>query len=496
MDQTTDLLTSEMFAIVQEKLQGMNNVYLVGGAIRDVLMMRPIHDMDFVVIGSAANVAKKLADELQGGFYMLDEERDIARVVIKQTQGKKFYLDFSTLREENLFKDLTSRDFTINAMAVNVSQPGLLIDPLKGVKDIKAGYLQVCNPNSFSTDPIRVIRAVRMAIQFNLKITENTLYALKEQVENLHQISKERIRDELFRMLESEKIASAIRLLDELDILKTVWPELADMKQVDQGKSHSHDVWEHTLGTINALENLWDMLVGEFDEEKASNLLLGTASARLGRYRGKLVDHFQQNINPSRSRKSLIFYTALYHDIGKPAAKVISENGEISFRGHDETAISMMREAARKIRLSENEVNAVTTMVKHHMQLHVLSLDSKVPSKREIHQFFKQNRSYGIDLCLLMLADLIGKYQHEMNQDLWFEKVNLVRLFMEAYFDQFDEIINPPKLITGSELMKQFRIEAGPQVGELLEELQAAQAEGLVTSKKDATKYIKKILKK
>lgn len=495
MEQTTSLLTSEMFAVVQEKLQDNTHVYLVGGAVRDVLMMRPLHDMDFVVIGSAAEVAKKLADELEGGYYMLDEERDIARVVIKQDHGKKFYLDFSALRAENLFNDLTSRDFTINAMAVNVSQPELLIDPLKGVKDIKAGYLQICNPNSFKDDPIRVIRAVRMAIQFNLKITENTLYALKQEVPNLHKISQERIRDELFRILESENIALAIRLLDELNILQTIWPELSALKNVEQGKTHASDVWEHTLSTVGALEDLWNVLVGEFEEEKASNLLMGTASARLGRFRDKLEDHFLQSINPARSRKSLLFYTALYHDIGKPAAKSVLEDGEISFRGHDEAAIAMMKEASRKLRLSENEVSTVTTMVKNHMQLHVLSLEGKVPTKREIHQFYKQNRSYGVDLILIMLADLIGKYKYAMDQDLWLEKVNLARLFLEAYFEQFDEIVNPPKLITGSELMKQFKIEAGPKVGELLEELQAAQAEGLVKDKKEATTYIKKLIK-
>jgi putative nucleotidyltransferase with HDIG domain len=495
MEQTTGLLTSEMFAVVQEKLEGNNHVYLVGGAVRDVLMMRPLHDMDFVVIGRAAEVAKKLADELEGGFYMLDEERDIARVVIKQDHGKKFYLDFSALRAENLFNDLTSRDFTINAMAVNVAQPELLIDPLKGVKDIRAGYLQICNPSSFKDDPIRVIRAVRMAIQFNLKITENTLYALKEQVPNLHQISQERIRDELFRILESENIASAIRLLEELKILQTIWPELSALKDVEQGSTHAYDVWEHTMSTVDGLEDLWDVLVGEFEEEKVSNLLMGTACAQLGRFRDHLEEHFQQSINPARSRKSLLFYAALYHDIGKPAVKSIKEDGEISFRGHDEVAITMVKEASRKLRLSENEVSTVTLMVKNHMQLHVLSLEGKVPSKREIHQFYKQNRSYGVDLCMIMLADLIGKYRYEMNHELWLDKVNLARLFLEAYFEKFDEIINPPKLISGSELMKQFKIEAGPRVGELLEELQAAQAEGLVKDKKEANYYIKQLMK-
>ena len=347
MEQTKNLLTSEMFAVVQEKLKENNHVYLVGGAVRDVLMMRPLHDMDFVVIGSAANVAKKLADELEGGFYMLDEERDIARVVLKQDHGKKFYLDFSALRAENLFKDLTSRDFTINAMAVNISQPELLIDPLKGVKDIKAGYLQICNPNSFKDDPIRVIRAVRMAIQFNLKITENTIYALKQEVPNLHKISQERIRDELFRILESKNIASAIRLLEELGILQTIWPDLSTLKNVEQGSTHAYDVWEHTLSTVSGLEDLWDVLVGEFEEEKASNLLLGTAAANLGCYRDQLEEHFQKSINQARSRKSLLFYAALYHDIGKPAAKSIREDGEISFRGHDEAAIAMVKDASR-----------------------------------------------------------------------------------------------------------------------------------------------------
>jgi poly(A) polymerase len=495
MIHASNLLTSEIFTLVQEKLRGMNNVYLVGGAIRDVIMTRPIHDMDFVVVGNAGKVARKLADEFQGGFYMLDEERDIARVVIDLPHGKRFYLDFSALREQNLFKDLSSRDFTINAMAVNVSEPELLIDPLNGITDIKSGFLRVCNPNAFRNDPIRVIRAVRMAMQFNLKITENTLYALKQQVPSLHSISQERIRDELFRILESENIASAMRLLDELGIVDTLWPELSALKSLKQGNSHTLDAWQHTLGTIKGLEDLWSVLVAEFDEEKAANLLLGTAAIRLGRYRSYLDEHFQQTISPLRSRKSLIFYAALYHDVGKSAVETKEESDSISFLGHDAAGAAMVREAARKIRLSENEVDAVSNLVKEHMKLHVLSLDGKVPSRREIHQFFKQNRSFGVDLCLLLLADLIGKYQFTMQPDNWTEKVNLVRTFLEAYFEKFDEIVCPLKIITGSDLMKQFHLQAGPQVGVLLEEIQAAQAEGKIQDKAEAFSYIRSFIK-
>ena len=495
MDQTTEFITSELFTIVQEKLNGSTNVYMVGGAIRDVLLTRPIHDMDFVVIGNAGKVAKKLADELQGGFYMLDEERDIARVVLNQKHGKKFYLDFSSLRDENLFKDLSARDFTINAMALNMAQPEQIIDPLKGLKDIKAGYLQICNPGSFHDDPIRVIRAVRMAVQFNLKITDNTLVALKAEIENLNKVSQERIRDELFRMLESDNVATAIRLLDHLKILKTIWPELAALKNVKQGDKHCSDVWDHTLATVQGLEDLLQVLVGEFDQNGPENYITGIAAASLGRYRENLENHFQQSLNTLRSRRGLLFYAALYHDCGKPAVAPLNGDEKNDFIGHDMLAGSMVRDAARKLRLSENEVDAVNLMVKEHMQLHILGLDGKTPTRREIHQFFKRNRSFGVDLTLLFLADLIGKYQHTLPQDVWQEKVNQARVFLQAYFDEFDEVINPPKLVSGAEIMKEFHIAAGPQVGTILEEVQARQAEGSITTRAQAMSCVKNLLK-
>jgi poly(A) polymerase len=491
MDQASDLLTSEIFTIIQEKLQNTANVYLVGGAIRDVLLSRPIHDMDFVVLKDAGKVAKKLADDLKGGFYMLDEERDIARVVIDQPNGKKFYLDFSALREENLFKDLRSRDFTINAMAVNVAQPELLIDPLKGIEDIKAGFLQICNPNSFRNDPIRVVRAVRMAIQFDLKITENTLHALKEQVKSLDSISQERIRDELFRILESEKIASALRLLDQLGIIDTLWPELSALKSIEYENMANQNVWQHTLATVQGLEDIWRVLVGEYTEEKGSNLWLGTLVGRLGRYRTDFDHHFQLSINPLRSRKAQLFYTALFHDCGKPAVQLSNETGQVSYLGHDTAAEAIVRDASRKIRLSENEVTAITLMVKEHMRFNQLGKNGVLPDNREIHYYYKKNRSYGIDLCFLALANTIGTYQHALDQDVWLEKVNLARVLMEAYFEKYEQVVNPTKIVSGSEIMKQFNIEPGKQVGELLEELQAAQAEGKVSTKSEAISYLR-----
>jgi poly(A) polymerase len=495
MDQASDLLTSEIFTTIQEKLQGITSVYLVGGAIRDVLLSRPIHDMDFVVLKDAGKVAKKLADDLRGGFYMLDEERDIARVIIDQPNGKKFYLDFSALREENLFKDLKSRDFTINAMAVNVAQPELLIDPLKGIDDIKGGFLQICNPNSFRNDPIRVIRAVRMAIQFDLKITENTLHALKEQVSSLHAISQERIRDELFRMLESDKNASALRLLDQLGILDTLWPELSALKSLEYENMANQNVWQHTLATIQGLDDIWRVLIGEFEEEKASNLLLGTLVSRLGRYRTDFDHHFQLGINPSRSRKALLFYTALFHDCGKSTVQVSNLSGQITYEGHDSAAEAIVKEAARKIRLSENEVSVITLMVKEHMKFNQFSQAGVLPDNREIHSYYKKNRSYGIDLCFIALANIIGTYQHALDQDIWLEKVNLARVLMEAYFEKYDKVVNPPKILSGSDIMKNFNLEPGKQVGELLEEVQAAQAEGKITTKAEAMSYIKSLIK-
>ena len=150
-------------------------IYVVGGAVRDVFLQRDSHDLDFVMSGPTHPVARQIADAFDGAFYVMDEERDTSRVVLQSAQGARLLLDFAALRGDTLEDDLSNRDFTVNALAYEVSSPDRLIDPLGGLADLQARRLRVCSPTSLEQDPARTLRAVRQALSLKLKIDPDTL---------------------------------------------------------------------------------------------------------------------------------------------------------------------------------------------------------------------------------------------------------------------------------------------------------------------------------
>jgi poly(A) polymerase len=158
------------FQLICRLSRGQQNVYLVGGAVRDLLAGRRTHDLDFAVSGDVRPLARQAADLLNGAFYMLDEERNTARVIF-QEDDQRSRMDFAALRSNNLHSDLEGRDFTINAMALDLANPETLLDPLHGAQDLLHKILRICNPHSIEDDPVRILRAVRLSLDFGLRIT-------------------------------------------------------------------------------------------------------------------------------------------------------------------------------------------------------------------------------------------------------------------------------------------------------------------------------------
>jgi len=148
--------------------------YVAGGAVRDALSGRPIHDLDFVLSGDVLRIARRIADTIGAAYYPMDEERKIARLILIGASGQRTVLDFSAFRGSGLEADLRMRDFTINAMAVDIRNPQELLDPLGGYAHLKARTLLACSPTSIQDDPVRVLRGVRMAAAFNLRIVKET----------------------------------------------------------------------------------------------------------------------------------------------------------------------------------------------------------------------------------------------------------------------------------------------------------------------------------
>ena len=478
-------------------------VYLVGGAVRDALLGRPVHDLDFVLPGKTRPLAREMACRLNGALYTLDEERDTTRVVLEANppRRERILLDFASLRAENLEADLRDRDFTINAMALDVSAPEKLIDPVGGLADLREQRIRACSPDSFSHDPIRVLRAVRQALGLNFHIEHATLRWMREAAPLLPQTSAERLRDELFRMLEGSRISLAVRLLDQIGALEFVLPELKALRGVTQTAPHIDNVWEHTLAVVHNLGALLPLLSGDYHEETVTDPIVGSAVLWLGRFRRQLAEHLNRRPQHDRSLTGLLFLGALYHDIGKPETRVLAPDGRVRFLGHPELGAKAAARRGRALALSTAEVSRLETIVAQHMRVHLLSnsLHKKNDgeeklSRRAIYRFFKDTGEAGVDICLLSLADLRGTYGVTLPQEIWENELRTVRALLEAYWEQGEEVVAPPRYLNGSDLMQLFNLQPGRRLGLLLEAIREAQGAGDVHDREEAIFFARRWL--
>lgn len=467
-------------------------VYLVGGAVRDLLRQKTIHDLDFVLQGDALHVARQVADRLGGAYYPLHEDFNAGRVILLPAEGERVVLDFSGMRGADLEADLRLRDFTINAMALDMRSPQALLDPLGGAADLLARRIRVCSTSAFEDDPARVLRAVRQAAAFGFQIQPETRKLLKQAAPGLEKVSAERMRDELVRMLEGPQPAAVLRVLDLLGVLPFVLPELPALKGVQQSSPHVYDVWEHTLAVVAQLEALLDVLGPKYDPELSANqFALGLAVLQIGRYRAQISNHLAVSDVPERAMRPMLFLAAIYHDIAKPFTRQVDEQGRTRFFHHDEYGSEIVSKRGHALHLSNNEIKRVKTTVRQHMRPLLLSQQSEPPTRRAVYRFFRDTGEAGVDVCLLSLADYLATYATTLPQDVRAHHLEVVRTLLEAWWESEQQQVKPTLLLNGRELIAEFSLQEGRLIGELLEGLREAQAVGEVTTRAEAVEWIR-----
>jgi poly(A) polymerase len=497
LDEFLARLRHPLFEHIVQLLPAEVSTYLVGGAVRDMLLGRPSFDLDFVTDGDALKISRQLADDLGGAYFPLDSTRNVARVILRPkdtSNSKSIKVDISRFQGADLQQDLQARDFTINAIAVDVHHLDILIDPLHGAEDLLAKRLRACAKSSLLADPVRILRAVRFSVELDLHILPETIELLRHAIPLLPEISAERLRDELFRILSQSRPSTALRILDKLGALNYILPEVCYLKDVKQGVPHVMDVWEHTLDILNRMEALFEVLAPVFDPEKAGNLSLGSAVLQLGRYRQKLSEHLQSALNPERPHRGLIFLSAIYHDVGKMATRSVDSKGMVHFYRHEQIGSHLAEKRGQALRLSNMEINRLVTIVNHHMRPSLLSHPEESPSKMAIYRFFKDTGVAGVDICLLSLADVLATYGPTLPQERWDRHLQVVRSLLNAWWEDKDEKVLPPALVNGDDLISEFNISAGPMIGYVLESVREAQVDGQVRNRAEALELARKII--
>ncbi|HLX56450.1 MAG TPA: HD domain-containing protein [Ktedonobacteraceae bacterium] len=479
--------------------------YLVGGSLRNILLGEPCNDWDIVIEGDAHRLSRRLADKLGGHYAHLHDKA--SRVIIKN-DPEDITLDIASLNGKTIEEDLRTRDFTINAIAVPLNSvvynSPVIIDPLHGAEDLQARRLRAIDGSVFQHDPLRMLRAVRLISHYQFDLDPWTRELIKQDAARLLSVAAERIHDELYAILESDGATGRLRLLDDLGLLTILIPEFIPARGMRQPSPHYWDVFEHSLETVGALEQIARTFVGRrFILSNTSGVVdainrLPTpentpiyltsdapTSASLSEIQNMLKEAEQQGIfSPAELTAPRMKMAALLHDIGKPVTFTTGEDGSIRFYNHPQVGSPIALQIMRRLCASTRDRRLAQLVAAHHMRPGQLGQDSIVTT-RAIRRFFVDLGPTGIAVALFSLADHLATLGPQPLSHSWERHLSVVNLLLTRYIRERESIL-PPRLLSPEELMRRLKLEPGPLVGQLLEAIAEAQSEGIIHSKEEA----------
>ena len=492
----TDPLIAPVLHAVQDALDPGQRVYLVGGAVRDLLLGRELHDLDFTMGISPVQLTRRVARALGAGFFVLDDDRHTTRVIHRLADGRELDLDFVRFTGADLADDLRHRDFTINAMAIDLAQTEQLIDPLGGAADLENRLLRVCSDQSLLDDPVRALRAVRLAIQFGLDYAPGTPERIQAAAFSLPKATVERQRDELFRILAGPDPARGLRECQTFGLLKPLTPPLEEQRAIPASPPHHYPLLEHTMHVVQVCQQILESLNEEDGLTGELPWWLDEALAALSPFKGHLRDWMASEITPGRSVRSLLLLGALFHDIAKPATLSEGADGRLHYYGHDQAGAEMVWDLARGLALSNAEAKWLATLVRYHMRLLPLARHAGEPDRKKLYHFFQETGEVGIAIALLYLADTCATYGPELSRETWARSVSTAERVLQAWWQEQDDLVAPKLLLDGNALQREFGLTPGAQIGALLADLREAQAAGEVVDLAGARALIARQLEK
>ena len=445
-------------------------IFLVGGIVRDRLLARDTRDVDLTLSFESLKAARIFADRTGGSFVLLRREGEMARVVL---QDRTF--DFANFRGPDLEDDLRGRDFTVNAIAFSLIQAfaggeWVPYDPLGGIKDLRKGLLQMTAPDCFEKDPLRMLRAFRLSAQLGLNLDSKTRLAIEKFASSLIRSAAERIHYEWLMLLSQPASFISLQVMEQCGLLKVLFPELGDLKGLEQDRYHHLDVFQHSLLTFHFLEDLIEEAIPlpeDLEREMASYL----------------------EENP---KKPWLKWAALLHDLGKAVTGRLAK-GHWTFYGHAGSSQNLFSSLADRYRLSTREKIFIDRMISWHMRplFLVQELRNQTLTRRALIRFVREIGPELNGIFLLALADSLAAKGKEKPEDL---EDRLKELWRKALSIR-DTVIRPleivPPLISGKDLIE-MGMTPGPLFKTILSEIREEQLEGKVSDRPQALEWIKR----
>ena len=457
------------------------HLYLVGGAVRDFLRGATPADLDFVVENDAPVATGCIAGAFGGHVFPMDAERGQLRVVL--TAGLLRTIDVAPLKGD-LVDDLAARDFTVDAMAAPLladGQLGALIDPCGGVPDLEAQRIRMTSAAALTADPLRLLRAARLAIELGFAVEDETAAAIEANAGLLAQAAAERQRDELLRLLATPHAAAGLRLLDSLGLLAQLLPELMPARGVEQPSNHHHyDVFDHSLETVAALDEL--LAPDEPSEPRARTLR--TVFREGGRAFD--VDTYAAALTGGYSRLVLLKLAGLLHDVAKPETKSLDATGRIRFLGHSEKGARRTASICRRLRFGNRATRFVSILVDEHLRPVQLTANGEAPSRRALYRFFRDLGEAAPACLILALADGAAAAAPRLRPEDWAGSVAYMAFVLAEGERQRETAPPKRRLVTGRDLIDTLGLEPGPELGRVLTEVEEAVGAGEIAIKDEA----------
>ncbi|MBJ7249314.1 MAG: HD domain-containing protein, partial [Thermoleophilia bacterium] len=362
MTQPVDPRLARALIPLQEAFAGDGDLWLVGGAVRDVLLDRPLSDWDLVTTGDAERTARTYSKAIGAPVFPLSERHGAWRVV-----GEDHEVDI-TGAPDGITADLLRRDLTINAIAVRVADGETLAVP-GALDDLEDRILRVVADSSFRDDPLRLLRLVRLSVELDLAVAPETVALAQRDAALAAEPAGERQRAELERILVSQDPVDGLRFLDQLGLLGVVLPEVKALAAVEQNRYHHLDVLDHTLQVLDAATDLIEQPEFAFGEAAPA---VATALSEL--------------LDADCDVALAVRWGALLHDIAKPYTRTEFENGHIGFPGHAQQGAELATAILERLRYSTAMQKCVALLVREHLRLGFLVPDGALDA-RAVHRY-------------------------------------------------------------------------------------------------------------
>jgi tRNA nucleotidyltransferase/poly(A) polymerase len=427
--------------------------WLVGGAVRDRLLGRPVDDVDIALDGNPRAAARQIARDTGGVSFQLSGTFGAWRVV---GPDHSWHVDLVTLRDGDIEADLAARDFTINAMAEPLAG-GDILDPHGGRADLAARRVRMVSPGSLVEDPLRALRAVRLVTELDLELDPDTGAAVAANAPNIGEVAPERVFGELKRVVTADRARTGLALMDAYRLTAAVLPELEALHGVEQNEFHHADVYGHTLEVLDAVAALER---GEYGEDIAA-LLAAPLADELTRGGG-------------------MRFAALLHDAAKPLTRDMRPDGRVTFIGHDAAGADLARAVLRRLRASQRLIEYVAALTLHHLRLGFL-VHERPLERRSVWRYLQATAPYSADVTIFTIADRLATRGRNADEAI------------AAHLDLAREMLSHAReplpaepLVRGDELARELGIAPGPRLGELLAQLEEDRFAGELVTREDA----------